>query len=65
MARKTNSQKIDDESSKPPISDKPQGGTMKKPPRGPVIKTRGAPAMTLQSLIDDYVKKAENKNNQL
>jgi len=28
----------------------------KKPPRGPVVKSRGGPVMTLQVLIDQYVK---------
>ena len=35
-----------------------------KPPRGPVVKSRSGPAMTLQRLVDQYVKKEEEAKKQ-
>ena len=35
-----------------------------KPPRGPVVKSRSGPGLTLQGLIDQYVKNEEAKKQQ-
>jgi len=33
----------------------PKTSGSQKPPRGPVVKSRGGPGLTLQGLIDQYV----------
>jgi hypothetical protein len=45
------------------VPPKPPSGPP-KPPRGPVVKSRGGPGLTLQGLIDQYVKKEEAKKQQ-
>lgn len=67
LARKSRTQAIAEDEIPPPTqpsASKPPGGGTKKPPRGPVVKSRGAPALTLQGLIDEFVKKEASKNEQ-
>ena len=61
MAKKSRSQAIGDEVVVVVHKQAP------KPPRTPVqsiVKSRGGPSITLQGLIDEFVKKQENKNEE-